>query len=564
MVHSVAPENQPWAFVPRTVLGSVVRPLLTEHAGEISEGTFPSGRFKERFQRKSADSLDTPLSSATVDEVERLDTLDSERRKIVLEFWRDAPSDPRDISPGILTAFSLLPLPEGERSTRPKPRKADASPSSQPSSQLSQEDDLPKGLRARIEAVENWQSRDQVLTQTVARDIRIMVAESVIRRYSWQAPPMRALSKGAIGKAWPNNSTTVSIKEAGAENLPGTESAPIRFARNASNSLFFQSLLQLKEGKGHPRAEDVRRLARTAERYSGNLTKALQRSRQTTDADLVLGLRASLLGAALAGQAWPGMDEAELLSAALDDGQGWARGDSGVRTSLWDQTLERHLKARETLRSSLGVGQGTGEVRLIDTARALPLLQEAASVWTWEPEGDVPDWAKKSVQGLSRWADLVEDQSRELHSLVADVRRMLPRGTSGAETVQTVDKALGEAVKVGLGLSRETQERMRTLISHAREADWRTVTTLEDDLAKAEAADGQERDRLRVVAVVRDHGNSLHTVHRFLTISDRWLDEALGQAATRHDSEGDSAVNEVQRLLADWGALADHEGEQER
>ncbi|MCK9871170.1 ATP-binding protein [Nocardiopsis dassonvillei] len=565
MVHSVAPENQPWAFVPRTVLGSVVRPLLTEHAKEISEGLFPSDRFKERFQRKSADSLDTPLSSSTVAEVERLDNLDPERRKIVLEFWGNSPNDPHDISPGILTAFSLLPLPEGERSTRPKPQKTDTPASSPTPDQPPQKNDLPKGLRTRIEAVENWQGRDQVLPQTIARDIRIMVAESVIRRYSWQSPPMRELSKGSISKTWPNNSTTVSIEGAGAENLSGAESAPIRFARNATNSLFFQSLLQLKEGKGHPRAEDVRRLARTAERYSKDLTKALQHSRQTTDADLVLGLRASLLGAALGGRAWPGMDESELLSASLDDGQDWTRGDSDVRTSSWSQILERHLKAREeligTLRSSLGIGQGTGEVRLIDAARALPLLQKAASVWTWDPEGNVPDWVRKSVQGFSHWMSLVEDQSRELYGLVVDVRRMLPRGTSGAETVQTVDKALGEAAKVGLGLSRETQERLRTLISHARKADWRTITTLDDELAKIGATDGQEQDRLRVVAAVRDHGASLHVIHQFLTESNQWLDEALENAAARGGTDGESAVNEVQRLLEEWNALADHESE---
>ncbi|OOC50883.1 MULTISPECIES: protein DpdH [Nocardiopsis] len=566
-VHSVAPEKQPWAFVPRTVLGSVVRPLLTDHATEIGEGTFPSDRFKERFHRNSAGSLDAPLSSLAEEEIERLDNLEPERRKTILEFWGDAPSDPHLISPGILAAFSLRPLPEGERSTRPKLRKTDAPSSAPTPSQPPQEDGLPNALRKRLGEVEDWQTLDRPLPATVARDIRTIVAESVIRRYSWQAPPMRTLSKGAIGKAWPNFSTTVSIEGAGAENLPGTESAPIRFARTASNSLFFQSLLQLKESKGHPRAEDVRRLARTAERYSGKLTEKLQRHRQTTDADLVLGLRASLLGAALAGRAWPGMDEAELLSAVLDDGQGWTRGDGSVRTSSWGQILGGHLKGREelvdTLRSSLGVGQGTGEVRLIDTARALPLLLEASSVWAWEPE-EVPSWAKESVQGLSGWANLVKDQSHKLRSLVEDVRRMLPHGTSGSETVQTVSKALEEAGKVGLGLSHDTRKQLQAIISDAKEADWRTVSTLEDELAKAETSDGEKRDRLRVMAVVRDHGNSLHTIHQFLTISDQWLNEALDQAAMRHDAEGDSAVSEVQKLLAEWDALANHEGEQEQ
>ncbi len=88
-IHATAPRNDPYAFVPRTVLGSVIRPVLVDHAGALKEGTFPDTRFRTQFP--TAD-IDEPLSTDVQEVVEAEDHLDADRRKIVLEFWGGPPT----------------------------------------------------------------------------------------------------------------------------------------------------------------------------------------------------------------------------------------------------------------------------------------------------------------------------------------------------------------------------------------------------------------------------------------------------------------------------------------
>jgi hypothetical protein len=576
MVHSVAPKEQPWAFVPRTVLGSIVRPILIEHATALAEGAFPEPRFRELFPiADQDDELPTNTSEIVDDE----DKLDGARRKLVLEFWADAPDDPNDVPRSVLDGFALPPLslPGGSADRTRKPartpgRRDRATTNRSVPAADTDPDAVPQSMNRKLDLAEQWAARGKTLPQAEAREMRTIVVDAILRRYHWQDPPMQEQGLGVLRDALPAKSTSVSIEGAGGENLVGTDRAPVKFSRKAADSQFFQSLFLISHGVGHPRSEDVRRLASVADRHADAVTAALRRSLGTSDSELVLGLRASLLGAALAGRAAPTSDDTELLSAALDDGRDWSRADIATRVPAWTQALERHLhhraKITDTLRSSFGIAQGsTGAVRMIDAARALPLLREASATWEWSPDGSLPGWIpNQAVGGFATWGRWVDEQAAVLRTRLAEIRERLPAGVSGPETAAAVEAALKEATKVGLvaPLSRDEAIELRELLSRLEGADWRVVAALEEDLRRVDDADrsAEERRGALITAVVRDRGAALDDIVRFLTLADQWLDAALAQAAARSDSLGDAAAQQVKDVLAQWTALTGREGGQ--
>ena len=86
-VHSVNSRGsgaQEWAFVPRTALGSVIRPVLIEDSAAISEGNFPDERFRERFPGAP---IDRALPNTVAQVVNDNDQTTPEQRKLILEFW---------------------------------------------------------------------------------------------------------------------------------------------------------------------------------------------------------------------------------------------------------------------------------------------------------------------------------------------------------------------------------------------------------------------------------------------------------------------------------------------
>src|SRR5262249_12123459 len=67
-VHSVAPADRPWAFIPRAVLGSVIRPTLIEDSQDLAEGSFPGPNFRERFRTAR---IDTALPTEVAEVIEK-------------------------------------------------------------------------------------------------------------------------------------------------------------------------------------------------------------------------------------------------------------------------------------------------------------------------------------------------------------------------------------------------------------------------------------------------------------------------------------------------------------
>ena len=312
--------------------------------------------------------------------------------------------------------------------------------------------------------------------------------------------------------------------------------------------------------------ESVRRLSELADRHQETLRKGVQRVQRTTDQDLITGLRASLIGAALAGQAWPGMDDAALLAAALDEGRGWARADIAMRIPAWQITLDRHREARRELvvglRSGFGIRRGvTGDVRMIDAARALPLLRSAAQSWEWRtPDSELPPWVKKAVGRFADWGTLVEAQIALLTQYLAQVRSYLPKGTKLSDTTSAVRDALTAAIEAGHAPNE--RQRFEQMIAHAADQDWRAVDRLESDLEKASSAGPPAaRQAAQIIAAVRDRGAGLTVIRDFLADSDTWLTEALQAARMRGGGAGAAALTRVQDLLDQWAEISDRSQE---
>jgi hypothetical protein len=359
-----------------------------------------------------------------------------------------------------------------------------------------------------------------------------------------------------VRRAWRPDATSVSIEDAMGEGIGLGEEAPIRFRRDATTATFFQGLLKARIGIADGTMAHLSRLAQLADRHAVTLQRRVRQVQSLEDEQLVLGLRASLLGAALAGYACPGFDDVKLLAAALDDGAGWQRGDAALRTAEWNRLLDWHRTVRanlvEALRSSCGVSQGTGAVHMVDAHRLLPLLHTAAGQWSWEtPAGKVPDWLRAAVQGFSEYGRVVSMQVDRLREWVGKVRERLPRGTSYSDTVEAIAQALDGAVGVGVGPTNLDQIRRDLLAACGWNA--RPLEALERDLDRL---DRQPNGDALLVAAAPDRGPELAPLATFLDTSGTWLSAGLQRASLRANPGGDDAVAQLNALLERWASIS--------
>jgi hypothetical protein len=552
-IHARPAHDSPAAFNPRAVIGEVIRNVLVEHAESLTGGTFPDSNFRVEYPTAATERA---LPSTVRDALDTLDPLDAERHATFLELWGDAPRRPANLSPVLHHAFNISQLDLDE--TEPIPAKRPLEPLPR---QPSQPRDLPDSTLRMVHHVEEWFSRGHILNQATAGELRGIIRDAVVRRCQWNGPLMPEPTTDVLRRAWPPGSTVISIQDAAAENRPGTADAPIKFTRTAANSVFFQGILRAQAGKLAGAVEQVRRLSEIANRHQDDLRRGVQRVQSTADQDLVTGLRASLIGAALAGHAWPGMDEAAMLDAALDDGRRWARADAATRTPEWRRTLERHRDARRDLISGLRAGFGitrgvTGGVRMIDAARALPLLRSAAESWAWRtPDTELAPWIGKAVARFTEWDNLIDAQIALLTSQLGRLRSYLPKGTRASDTLDAVHEALAAAAAAGH--APDDLEQFEAMIKNAADQDWRTVDRLESDLDRASPPGQQDRrPAARIIAAVRDRGADLAVILEFLASSDQWLTAALEAAAMREGGAGAAAAAQVQDLLRRWAEVS--------
>jgi hypothetical protein len=552
-IHARPAHDSPTAFNPRAVIGEVIRNVLVEHAGSLTSGMFPDRDFAAEYPTADVET-ETPLSSTVRDALDSLDPTDAERRATFLEFWGDAPPRPVNLAPVLQHAFDISVLELDD--TEPLPE-----PSPQPLPQPSPPGDLPESVRRMVQHVEDWFTRGHKLHPDTALALRSIIRDAVVRRCQWNQPLMPEPTAEVLKSAWRPWSPVVSIEDASTENRPETADAPIRFSRSAANSVFFQGLLRAQAGRMPGAAESVRRLSEIADRHQDDLVRAVQRAQFTSDRDLVVGLRASLIGAALAGHAWPAMDDVALLDAVLDDGRTWARGDAAMRTPEWRSVLERHRAERpeliKGLRSGFGVSRGVrGGVRMIDVARVMPLLRSAAESWQWRtPDKEPASWVSKAVVRFTEWDNLIEEQLALLTGHLTRLRSLLPRGTRSGDTLDAVKDAVAAAIATGHGP--EDREQFEAMIKEAAALDWRTVDRLEADLGKASSPDQSHDQQMasRITAAVCDRGTDLTVILDFLNTTDRWLSHALEATRMRQGGAGAAATAQVQDLLREWAEV---------
>ncbi|MFC8044259.1 protein DpdH [Nocardia sp. NPDC057353] len=559
-VHSTAPAEAPYQFVPRAVLGSVVHKVLVQDAKAIREGIFPHRGFSERFRRAK---IDVPLDSALLDEVESTYPTEVDRYRTFLEFWGDAES-PFDGEPGVRLAFGLA---ASEASPNPRPRTPDRPKVSTERDRTPRSDHppLPAQLRNSLQEIEEWATTEGKAMPNTALKLRAIAADAVVYRYSWADPLMDSRTKEALKLIWGGNTGAVYIRGARGGLKVDPDSAPIQFAKSGRNAQFFKSVLLMKEGHPPNSVEAVYRLAELAESKAPNLTKAIHDKQEITDPDLVLGLRASLIGAALAGRARPGMPEAELVDVVLHDGEGWARADFATRVPPWNETLTGHLSNRQPLvtqiRNAVGISQGDrGKVRMIDAARLLPLLDEAVREWEWEV-GDrtVPSWISPAVKGFLLLPRLVDDQLEALRDLLAALRRRVARGTLNKGVVPAVFDVMDEARQHGLPLSSVQSQRLKTLGAEVEGVDWHAITELEDDLARLAGPTGADQGKKTLAALTvagRERDPALPTIRNFLEASDTWLDEVLESAKRRSGGHETETSDNLQSVVREWAEIA--------
>ncbi|MFI5897675.1 protein DpdH [Actinoplanes sp. NPDC051513] len=547
-IHSTALPEKPDAIVPRAILGAVVRNVLQAHANSLGEGTFPDERFREDYPTARAE---TALSSAVQHLIDETDRVDAARRKVVLEFWGNAPADLVNLAPEIHTGFALPQLTLDTTATVVGPDTvAEAVPKAEKRSDLSLSQ-----LRS-VQRIEEWQTRSVNLHQATANELRGLVSDAVLRRCDWTDPIGAEPSAAELREAWPANSTTVSITGADAENLPGTPHAPIKFARTPANAQFLIGLIAISAGRIAGNGAHMRRLYALADERAPTLKQRIRGLREFTDPQLVLGLRAALIGALLGGRAYPGQPQASLVNAVFDDGDGWQLDDRATRTPGWLDALAAHLEARRdltvALRRAFGYGQGA-TIRMIDIAHVLPLLREASEAWTWTPSGvvPVPKWARPAVRGFNRLPVLVSEQMTLLQNQLFMLRRLLPPGIRGRDMVKAVTEAhnagfiIGEVPSDGGDFTR--------MLGTAAEIDWNSIDRLEQQIMKWYGTpDGPTKSDYSLAIVGQDHGRALADATLFLQRTDQWLTTALDSVASRAGAAFSDAREEIQGVVDEW------------
>ncbi|MFI0369600.1 protein DpdH [Actinomadura sp. 1N219] len=560
VVHNVAPQDNPYAFVPRTVLGSGVIPILNDAYRSIGKGDFPSAFFQENY--KTVRGVDTALPNSVSEDVDARDPLNAKRRRKALEFWADAPAQLVNLPQGIGEAFSLPELDVDGRDASPADALA-AGETSKPAITFVDSPrtlPVPPAIQRKIQVVEDWAASGSRLTTEVASIARTVISRSVLYREDWLTPPIRPIGVGdAEGAGWTVKANTVSIEDASAEAL--NKSAAIILKRNPSNGEFFKSLIRVNaQDADGMRPQDVVRLASTAETHRAALRERVALNAEHSDEDLVVGLRLSLLGAAFAGQVVPGMPIDALYIAAFDKGQAWARPDNSSRTETWVKRLEAHLQHRaglvEALLSSLGLGQGAGAVHVLDAARAVALVRKAAQEWDLSSV-DLPIWAKEAALPFRSGLDsVVRGQLQELTTIIHEIREHFPKSSGpGDRLVLQVSTALQMANAQGLTGPQGPELELRA--AAVEEADWNSVSVLEKELSRVtDNLQDQSTESLLAVAAA-PRSTHLREIHNYLKTADALLDTALAAARMQIQNAVSDAADQLAGLLVEWQQAVD-------
>lgn len=159
-------------FNPRRFLKTVIDPVLKQHYSELMSGSFPSGALLSRVGGENR------LRPQAVAELERLDATLAPRRVALLELWEGSGSLVNP-SEGLLEAFGLPPI-DGVDLVELPPASSNAEV--KPETVISTQVESPL-----IIALHNWATRDAVLSQAHANDLRKLVYTALEEFIDWDA-----------------------------------------------------------------------------------------------------------------------------------------------------------------------------------------------------------------------------------------------------------------------------------------------------------------------------------------------------------------------------------------
>ena len=547
-VRSRTSSGQGRSFNPRTALGGVLRHVLVEYHDEIESGDFPSARFREDFPTSNHVS---GLSTSVQTQIEELDHAEPDRRKLLLEFWGNAPDELTNLAPGIHRAFALPQLEVETSNPIPTPPPTTPGPLDVPSVPV------PNALQKKLQVVEDWASRSGVLPQNIEARVRIIVRDAVIEQARWTDPLAKEPAVAVLDRAWPkNNSLTILIEGSrGADQMGDGHEALIEFKRSGANAQFFQDLLRADEGVDVVSVESLARLDHLAYQHAGALQQMVVRERAAEEKQLQAAMEVSFRGAMIAGRLGLKPSTDDILNAVFDDGIDWRRSDATLRTPEWNAQFARHLHERPAfisdLRDRVGISQGkTGRVQAIDATRVLPLIRKIArnqlSEW---PQENIPPWARKAAASIRTIEATVADQLRSLETTASSIRTLFHQGEILSDVVSALNGAYTAAAPGGLLAG--SPDLIEDDISRLSKVDGASITRLERDLSSAH----DDPSAAFSVACV-DRGADLTELEAVFRRSSGWLRNGLDRARQSLGGSGSSVTSELEQLLNDWRAVA--------
>ena len=440
-VKSRSPNN----FDPRRILGTILRYTLDQQRVDIRNGDFPSSSFAHHFS-----SHLPPLDPDLVEDIHSLDTIDADRRVVLLTFWGGRPKTVENLLPGIHEAFSIPELKDIKR--REKTHWPPPPPPPPPRQ-------LPPSVQRKLSNVDQWSGGTTELDQSYAGDFRRFLHAAVVSSIDWN-DELLLQSEDSIG---PRNGkffrqSSIDIQNARGGGPRPASAVTVHLPATAESATLLRSII-LYEHHGHwefDRGDErLRRLLTRLEPWAREVVAAVRagRSREGTwdlvpTATEILSLTARILD--LPGA--HGQTNADLVNALLADATGMA----GHRNSTWDQLAnasasDNRRKVRDALLARIAARQGTGGPQAIDITALVPSITAFKRTWSLRPPPDeAPNEFKRLYGDVQGKLDVaISGELERLRAWHERVTAVLEPVDSPVEIADTVARAVQAAMQSG-------------------------------------------------------------------------------------------------------------------
>lgn len=578
----VTSERDDVTFNPRRVLSRAVRQVLDNYDTAIRDGNFPPPQtFHKDFPRER---LNPPLTSEVGDWLKAADSINYERRLDLLGFWGDPATGEANLHAGIHEAFQLPPL---------KDSKIDAPVLMASSTAVVDKGKAaaPTALQVKLDAVEAWYGRGELLPQELAHNLRAWLRQAVIARVPWNELglpyPTDAVRKAPLRDGLGHLDrlgNAVTIEGAFGEKGVGPPGrATIVLEKGPATATMFKAIIQrVEQGDwnfaGGPRQQ--RLLSRRLDEWGALMVEAMREyvglDRPQT---ITAAVETSLVGARLLDlPSSHSLNREDLIAAVFDPGQDGrgaatqkkaahhrdtqARKDTEARAPEWTKLASQHLAVRGDLvaglRRAVGAAQGGGGEQLVDATVLVPAIDVFIAGWRLKDHDQLPEWVDAAHGQLRRHFDTaLQAQWTRLRDMAVEYRK-LAGDTEPDVLLKELEAAIAALSTAAPGAGGRSSEEWLEVLRQARRYPWAKWQQLaqefdEPDAPRASTEDDMRVRRLHVAAV--DRGEQFAAALPFLRQCDRWLDEGLRQAERQLGTKPANTRPELQQVLTGIGRL---------